>query len=176
MLYHITILLSHISEALIPFMCCPVSVAYFFLFQIHLLTFCWAFILIIYFWECLQFKSMYNDHVNSFQGSFGNLSFSIYLYTHTLTHTHKHTQYKFEHQNCSWRIQFLQKSHDHTPGWCGSVDWTLSCETKGCWFDSQSGHMPGLQSRSPVEGTEEATTHWCFPSPFSLPSPSSKNK
>ena len=26
-------------------------------------------------------------------------------------------------------------------------------------FDSQSGYMPGLQARSPVEGVREATTH-----------------
>ena len=31
------------------------------------------------------------------------------------------------------------------PGWCGSVDWALACELKGHWFDSGSGHMPGLQ-------------------------------
>ena len=29
--------------------------------------------------------------------------------------------------------------------WCGSVDGTPACEPKGRWFDSQSGHMPGLQ-------------------------------
>ena len=28
------------------------------------------------------------------------------------------------------------------------VDW----EAKGSWFDSQSGHMPGLWARSPVGG------------------------
>ena len=47
-------------------------------------------------------------------------------------------------------------------GWCGSVGWALACKPKGHWFDSQSGHMPGLQARSPVGGTQEATTHWCF--------------
>ena len=36
------------------------------------------------------------------------------------------------------------------PGWCGSVDWVPACEPKGCQFDSQSGHTPGLQARSPV--------------------------
>ena len=51
---------------------------------------------------------------------------------------------------------------------CGSVDWVLACKSKGQWFDSWSGHMPGLQSRSPVGGAQETTTHWCF-SP-SLPS------
>ena len=55
------------------------------------------------------------------------------------------------------------------PGWCGSVDWVPACEPKGCWFDSQSGHMPGLWARSPVGGTWEATMHWCF-SPSLSPS------
>ena len=36
--------------------------------------------------------------------------------------------------------------------------------------------MPGLQDRSPVGGTREATTHWCFSPSFSFPSPLSKNK
>ena len=38
-----------------------------------------------------------------------------------------------------------------------------SWEPNGCWFNSQAGHMPGLQ------GTREATTHWCF-SPSLSPS------
>ena len=36
------------------------------------------------------------------------------------------------------------------PSWCGSVDGVLACEPKGRWFDFHSGHMPGLQARSPV--------------------------
>ena len=32
-------------------------------------------------------------------------------------------------------------------------------EPKGRWFDSQSGHMPGLQARTLVAGAREATTH-----------------
>ena len=56
------------------------------------------------------------------------------------------------------------------PGWCGSVDWVpASLWTKGCQFNSQSGHMPGLQARTPVRGTWEATTHCCF-SPSLSPS------
>ena len=35
------------------------------------------------------------------------------------------------------------------PGWCGSVDWALAWEPRCCQFDSQSGHMPGLQAGSP---------------------------
>ena len=46
-----------------------------------------------------------------------------------------------------------------SPGWCGSVDGAWTCEPKGHQFDSQSGHMPGLQARSPGGGTREATTH-----------------
>ena len=47
----------------------------------------------------------------------------------------------------------------------------LACESKGHRFDSQSGHMCGLQARFPLGGMWEATTHWCFsPSPSpSLP-------
>ena len=55
------------------------------------------------------------------------------------------------------------------PGWCGSVDWALACKPKGHWFNSQSGHMPGLQARSPVGGVREATTRGCF-SPSLSPS------
>ena len=38
------------------------------------------------------------------------------------------------------------------PGWCGSVDWGQACELKGSQFDSWSGHMPGLQAGSPMQG------------------------
>ena len=62
-----------------------------------------------------------------------------------------------------------------SPGWCGSVDWAPACEQKGHQFDSQSGHMPGLQARSPVGGAREAP-HADVSLPFSLPSPLSKNK
>ena len=34
-----------------------------------------------------------------------------------------------------------------------------TCEPKGHWYNSQSGHMPGLWARSPVGGAQEATTH-----------------
>ena len=33
------------------------------------------------------------------------------------------------------------------------AEWVLACEPKGRRFDSQAGHMPGLQARSPVGGT-----------------------
>ena len=60
------------------------------------------------------------------------------------------------------------------PGWCGSVDWVPACKPKGRWFDSQSGHMPGLWARSPVGGAREETTHWCFSPLILLPLPSLK--
>ena len=56
-----------------------------------------------------------------------------------------------------------------SPGLCGSVDWALAWEPEGFWLNFQSGHMPGLQARSPVGGTWEATTQWCF-SPSVSPS------
>ena len=49
-----------------------------------------------------------------------------------------------------------------SPGWWSSMDWAQAWEPKGCWFDSQSGHMRSLQARSPVGGARETTTHWCF--------------
>ena len=50
------------------------------------------------------------------------------------------------------------KTFHFGPGWCGSVDWVPTCEPKGHGFNSHSGHKPGLQARSPVEGVREATT------------------
>ena len=52
-----------------------------------------------------------------------------------------------------------------SPGWCGSTYSVLACEPKGHWFDSQSGHMSGLWTRSPVGGAQEATIYWCFSPP-----------
>ena len=42
----------------------------------------------------------------------------------------------------------------------------LACEPKGHWFDSQSGHMPGLRGQYPDGGVQDATdgrpTEGCF--------------
>ena len=70
----------------------------------------------------------------------------------------------------------LFKKVYRSPGWCGSVDWTLACEPKGRQFNSQSGHMPGLWARSSFGGIWEASTHWCFSPSFFLPSLLSKSK
>ena len=34
--------------------------------------------------------------------------------------------------------------------WLSGLD--ITCKLKGLWFDSQSGHVPGFQTRSPVGG------------------------
>ena len=51
-----------------------------------------------------------------------------------------------------WGRGRAKKKKRGSPGWCGSVDGVLECEAKGHWFDSQSGHMPGLWAGSPVGG------------------------
>ena len=61
------------------------------------------------------------------------------------------------------------KKNAISSGWYSSVDWAWACEPNGCWFGSQSGHMPGLQARSPVGSAWGVTTHWCF-SPSLSPS------
>ena len=35
-------------------------------------------------------------------------------------------------------VKILSKILANCPGWCGSVDWELAWESKGCQFDSQS--------------------------------------
>ena len=64
------------------------------------------------------------------------------------------------------------------PWLVGSVGWVPVYRLKGRWFDSWSGHMPELCSRSPAGGVEEETDR-CFSCtsmfPF-LPFLLSKNK
>ena len=36
----------------------------------------------------------------------------------------------------------------NSPGGVASVGWALSCKPKGCWFDSQWEHVPGLGAQS----------------------------
>ena len=52
----------------------------------------------------------------------------MYIYIHTHTYTHIHL----------------------SPDWCGSAGWLASCKPKGHQFDFCSGHMAGLQLKSPV--------------------------
>ena len=76
---------------------------------------------------------------------------------------------------CLSSVAYCRKGNC-SPGWCGSVDWVLACEAKGHWFNSQPGHMPGLQSKSPLGGAWVATTHWCFSPSLSPSLPLSKNR
>ena len=59
------------------------------------------------------------------------------------------------------------KTKPRSSNWCGSVGWVLSCKLKGRQFNSQSGHMPGLQTKSQLMFLSLS---------FSLSSPRSKNK
>ena len=72
---------------------------------------------------------------------------------HRRERKHCQNMHSTEHksENCNERTNF--KIIKASPGWCGSVDWAPDCEPKGCWFDSQSGHRPGLWAWSPVGGT-----------------------
>ena len=74
-----------------------------------------------------------------------------------------------------WFVNWHSKIHA-SPGWCGSVDWEADCEAEGRWFDSRSGHMPGLRARSPVGCARKATTLMFVSLSFSFPSPLSKHK
>ena len=62
------------------------------------------------------------------------------------------------------------KKQESFPDWCGSVGWTLSHTAKGCWLDSQSGHVPGLWTRSPV-GTWEGGNQLIFLSHINVSPP-----
>ena len=46
---------------------------------------------------------------------------------------------------------FLKEKPEPWPVWLSGLSTGL--RTKGRWFDSLSGHMPGLPARSPVGGT-----------------------
>ena len=84
----------------------------------------------------------------------------------------------FPHMKLSFLISiaslFLAVFSRFSPGWSGSVGWAWACKPKGGQFNSQPGHMPGFQARSPVGGTWEATTHYCFSPSLSPSLPLSK--
>ena len=63
----------------------------------------------------------------------------------------------FHPPSSSWLFQTLNFKNWNSPGWCGSMAWAPTCHLRGYLFDSQSGHMPGLQARSPAGGVREAT-------------------
>ena len=92
--------------------------------------------------------------------------------------------------HCQWKWRWVQplwkavrryvkkfKIESACPGWCGSVDWVLACEPKGYWFDSQSGHMPGLWAQILSGGHMRGNHTLMFLSlSFSFPSHFSKSK
>ena len=71
----------------------------------------------------------------------------------------------------------LQKSSELVlAGVAQWIEYQPACEPKGRQINSQSGHMPGLWARSPVEGIWEATnqciSHRLMFLSFSIPFPS----
>ena len=59
------------------------------------------------------------------------------------------TEYPHTDQS-NWTLTayHMQKSMQNGPGWYSSVLWAWDCEPKHCWFDSQSGYMPGCRTGS----------------------------
>ena len=76
-----------------------------------------------------------------------------------------------ETRNIDWNC-FKSEIRQHSPGWCGSVDWAPVCKWKGHQLGSPSGHMPGLQTGSPVrdirESTHDVSLALFLPLPLSL--------
>ena len=52
-----------------------------------------------------------------------------------------------------------QRLKEITQPWLQLSGLSVGCEQKGCRFNTQSGHMPGLRARFPAGGAQEATTH-----------------
>ena len=48
-------------------------------------------------------------------------------------------------------IKSTVENKKEAPYWCDLVGCVPACEPKGHWFNTQSGHMPGLWARSFVE-------------------------
>ena len=50
-----------------------------------------------------------------------------------------------------WKVRLsFRHEGELRPDWCGPVGWAASHKVRGRWFDSQSGHVPGLWVRCPV--------------------------
>ena len=68
----------------------------------------------------------------------------FYIYNCVYTYN-----FKIQVLRCDNSIFFLP--FNLGPGWYSLVYCVPVCEPKSCWFDFQSGHMTGLQTRSLVE-------------------------
>ena len=55
------------------------------------------------------------------------------------------------------KLYLEENNIKNLPWLCGLVDQVSACKPKGLWFDSQSGHMPGLPARSWIGSVQEAT-------------------
>ena len=83
-----------------------------------------------------------------------------------------------ENENyCIWGTEKRLKR----PDWCGLEGWRSSHRPKGCRFNSQSGHKPGLRARSPPgacmwEATDQCLSYINVFLPLFLPPFCSKNK
>ena len=63
-----------------------------------------------------------------------------------------------------------------SPDCCGSMGWASSRKTKGCRFNSWSGHTPRLWAQSPVRACVRGNQSMFLSLSFSLPALLSKNK
>ena len=102
---------------------------------------------------------------DSLMQSWKNIYLNLYPTFNQKTHPTAHI-YIFFSILISTTLDSNLKQEEHSllimnirPCWCGSVDRVPTYKPKGHQFHSQSGHMPGLQARSPAGGTREATTH-----------------
>ena len=73
-------------------------------------------------------------------------------------------------------LLFFCNNPQNYPDWRGSLGWASSHKAKGHWFRYLSGHLPGLQARSPVGACVRGNWSILLSLSFSLPSPISKNK
>ena len=116
-------------------------------------------------------KSFYSE--KKIQYRFWNYKNSFYEFVYIVHYSHLLLSPPLEWHTTSWRevVPNNVSKSTHTPGWCGSVDWVLTCKPEGPRFDSQfrahawvAGQVP---SRGPMRGNH-TLTFLCLS--FSLPS------
>ena len=101
--------------------------------------------------------------------------FTIFILCNSWKHLIESLSFHFSNYIVSFLVQVISwlKIWIVSIGWYSSVDWAWAWEPKDCQFNSQSGHMPGLQARSPVGSVQP---HTDVPLPLFLPYLLSKNK